>query len=201
MPGLTGHLKIMKQTAIYSGSFNPLHRGHLEILKHLVRDFDQVLLVVSPRNPLKPTATPSDAQARLQAAREAVSRHPELDGKVQVSDIEFRLGEPNYTIRTLEALTTQLHDSRLWLAIGGDQFSDFRRWKDYSRILLDHGICVFPRQGYDLPSLAADLQSENPAYRIRLMEMPLVNISSTQIRKALSRGEDPSSPLLFDMLF
>ena len=186
----------MKQTAIYSGSFNPLHIGHLEILKHLTRDFDHALLVVSPRNPLKPTATPSDAQARLQAAREAVSRHPELDGKVQVSDIEFRLGEPNYTIRTLEAVKSEHREAQLWLIIGGDQLSDFRRWKDYPSILLNHGICVFPREGYDIPALAADLQTENPAYRIRLMEMPLVNVSSTQIRAALSRGEDPSSLLM-----
>ena len=86
--------------------------------------------------------------------------------------------------------------SELWLIIGGDQLSDFRRWKDYPRILLDHGICVFPRQGYDLPALADDLQNENPAYRIRLMEMPLVNISSTQIREAFARGEDPSGLLM-----
>lgn len=186
----------MTQTAIYSGSFNPLHKGHLEILKHLVRDFDRVLLVVSPRNPLKPTATASDAKTRLQAAREAVARHPELQGKVQVSDIEFRLGEPNYTIRTLEALKAEHAESDLWLTIGGDQLSDFRRWKDYPRILLDHGICVFPRLGHDLPALAANLQSENPSYRIRLMDMPLVNISSTQIREALARGEDPSGLLM-----
>src|SRR5574344_1838507 len=111
----------MKQTAIYSGSFNPLHIGHLEILRHLVRDFDRVLLVVSPRNPLKSTATVSDAQARLEAAREAVARHPETASKVEVSDIEFRLGEPNHTIRTLEGLKSEQPDARLWLTIGGDQ--------------------------------------------------------------------------------
>ena len=186
----------MEQTAIYSGSFNPLHIGHLEILRHLVRDFDWVLLVVSPRNPLKSTATASNAKERLDAARKAVARHPELLGKVEVSDIEFRLGEPNYTIRTLEALKSEYPQSELWLIIGGDQLSDFRRWKDYPRILLDHGICVFPRQGYDLPALADDLQNENPNYRIRLMDMPLVNISSTQIREALSRGEDLSGFLM-----
>ena len=187
----------MKQTAIYSGSFNPLHIGHLEILRHLVRDFDRVLLVVSPRNPLKSTATVSDAQARLEAAREAVARHPETASKVEVSDIEFRLGEPNYTIRTLEGLKSEQPDARLWLTIGGDQLADFRRWKDYRRILLEHGICVFPRRGHDLTALAADLRKENPDYRIRLMEMPLIDVSSTQIREALARGEDPSGLLMY----
>ena len=186
----------MKQTAIYSGSFNPLHIGHLEILRHLVRDFDRVLLVVSPRNPLKSTATASNAKERLDAAQKAVARHPELLGKVEVSDIEFRLGEPNYTIRTLEALKSEYPDSELWLIIGGDQLSDFRRWKDYPRILLDHGICVLPRQGYDLPAIADNLQNENPAYRIRLVQMPLVNICSTQIREAISRREDLSGLLM-----
>ena len=186
----------MEQTAIYSGSFNPLHIGHLEILRHLVRDFDRVLLLVSPRNPLKSTATVSDAQARLEAAREAVARHPETATKVEVSDIEFRLGEPNYTIRTLEGLKSEQPDARLWLTIGGDQLADFRRWKDYRRILLEHGICVFPRRGHDLTALAADLRKENPDYRIRLMEMPLIDVSSTQIREALARGEDPSGLLM-----
>ena len=186
----------MEQTAIYSGSFNPLHIGHLEILRHLVRDFDRVLLVVSPRNPLKSTATASNAKERLDAARKAVASPPELHSKVEVSDIEFRLGEPNYTIRTLEALKSEYPQSELWLIIGGDQLSDFRRWKDYPIILLDHGTCGFPRQGYDHPALADDLQNENPAYRIRLMDMPLVNISSSQIREALSRGEDLSGLLM-----
>ncbi|MGN0191889.1 MAG: nicotinate (nicotinamide) nucleotide adenylyltransferase [Candidatus Cryptobacteroides sp.] len=186
----------MTQTAIYPGSFNPLHKGHLAILTRLLDDFNSIQLIVSPRNPLKPTATPADALQRLEAARQAVSRHPELNGKVTVSDIEFRIGEPNYTIRTLDTLKSEIPDSTLWLVIGGDQLSDFRRWKDYSRILLDHGICVFPRKGYDLPALAASLQEENPAYRIRLMDMPLVDVSSTQIRNALAHGEDPSSLLM-----
>ena len=96
----------------------------------------------------------------------------------------------------LEGLKAEQPDARLWLTIGGDQLADFRRWKDYRRILLEHGICVFPRRGHDLTALAADLRKENPDYRIRLMEMPLIDVSSTQIREALARGEDPSGLLM-----
>ena len=70
------------QVAVYSGSFDPLHLGHLAILRQLVDRFDAVYLVVSPQNPLKSEDKASGAERRLRAAREAVARHPELDGKV-----------------------------------------------------------------------------------------------------------------------
>ena len=178
-------------TVIFGGSFHPLHIGHLAILRALCErnDVDRVLLVVSPQNPLKDSISAESATERLEAAREAVARHPELAGKVEVCDIEFRLGPPNYTIRTLDALAAE--NTGLRLAVGGDQLADFRRWKDYARILLEYGLLVYPRDGFDSPALRDDLQRENPAYRITLIDAPLFNISSTALREGLiSRPED-----------
>ena len=145
----------------------------------------RVLLVVSPKNPLKDSISEDSAAGRLQAAREALARHPELAGKVEVSDVEFRLGPPNYTIRTLDALRDENPDTRFALAIGGDQLADFRRWKDYARILLEYGLMVYPREGFDSEALRNDLLAENPAYRIALLDAPLFNISSTSLRAGL----------------
>lgn len=182
-------------TAVYPGSFNPLHIGHLAILRRLTGLYERVLLVVSPINPLKATATALDAQARLEAAREALGRHPELGGKVTVSDVEFRLPTPNYTINTLEALKTENPADSFTLVVGGDQIADFRRWKDYRRILSDYGTAVFPREGFDSAEIREDLLREDYGYLISLIDMPLVRISSTQIRHAIASGEDVS-PLL-----
>lgn len=179
-------------TAVYGGTFNPLHIGHLAILRNLVKEFDRVLLVVSPKNPLKDVD--SDPMARLQAARQAVERHPELEGKVIVSDIEFRLPRPSYTINTLDALKEEGMEPVL--VIGGDQIADMRRWKDYQRILTEYGIAAFPREGVDSPAVKEDLLTEDPSYKIRLMDFPLVNVSSTQIREGLARGEDVSYLLM-----
>ncbi len=187
------------ETAVYSGSFNPLHIGHLAILQHLVKEFDKVLLLVSPKNPLKPSANAQDGLSRLDAAREALARHPELGpgngrGYVELSDLEFRLPLPNFTINTLDALARPGED--FTLVMGGDQLADIRRWRSYVRILKEYGAAVFPREGFDLEAIKAELLEEDPDYRIRLMDMPLVNVSSTEIRAASERGEDVSSLLM-----
>ena len=118
------------QVAVYSGSFDPLHLGHLAILRQLVDRFDAVYLVVSPQNPLKSEDKASGAERRLRAAREAVARHPELDGKVKVDDIEFSLGLPSYTIHTLDALQRREPGNSFCLVMGADSLAGFRRWKD-----------------------------------------------------------------------
>ncbi|MBP5539163.1 MAG: nicotinate (nicotinamide) nucleotide adenylyltransferase [Bacteroidales bacterium] len=183
-----------RATVVFSGSFNPLHIGHLAILRTLCEraGVDRVLLVVSPKNPLKDSISADSAPARLRAAREALERYPELAGKVGISDIEFRLGAPHYTIRTLDALAGETDlDTGLRLAIGGDQLADFRRWKDYTRILLEYGLLVYPREGFDSAALRDDLLAENPSYRITLLDAPQVDISSTALRKGLlSRPEE-----------
>ena len=182
--------------AVYSGSFNPLHIGHLSIMKHMTEKegFDYVYLIVSPKNPLKDGISSSSGPERYAAAMEAVQRHPEL--MVRVDDIELNMPEPHYTIRTPDALRQREPDNRFTLIIGADNLADIRRWKDYQRILADHGVAVYPRTCFDLEMIKQDLLDENPAYNIQIINAPMVDISSTQIREALSRGEDVSHLLM-----
>lgn len=170
--------------AVYSGSFDPLHIGHQAIMEHLTRDasYDCVYLVISPQNPLKDSSKADNATERYRAALEAVARHPEL--RVKVDDIELTMSAPHYTIRTLDALKAREPENDFTLVMGADNLSIIHRWKDASRILTDYGVIVFPREGYDLDSVVADLRAESPAYRISIADAPLVNISSTQIRES-----------------
>ena len=184
------------QVAVYSGSFDPLHKGHLGILRRLAELYDAVYMVVSPQNPLKEKGKALNAQQRLQAARASVARYPELDGKVRLDDIEFSLPQPSYTICTLDALKAREPGNSFTLAIGADNLADIRRWKDYTRILLEYGLTVFPRRGTDLQAAAQELLMENPDYRIRLMKDYLADVSSTQLRESLSRGKDVSGLLM-----
>ena len=168
--------------AVYSGSFNPLHIGHLAIMKHMTEKegFDLMYLIVSPKNPLKDNIASDTGRDRYDAALEAVRRHPGL--KVKVDDIELNMPEPHYTIRTLDALKVREPDNEFTFIMGADNLADIRRWKEYGRILKEYGVAVFPRTGFDLHAIKSDLIAEDPAYKILITEAQMVNISSTVIR-------------------
>lgn len=182
--------------AVYSGSFNPLHIGHLAIMKHAVEQagFDMVYLIVSPKNPLKDSISSASGPERYRAAVEAVERHSLL--KVKVDDIELTMPEPHYTIRTLDALKEREPDNRFTFIMGADNLADIRRWCDYSRILKEFGAVVFPRTGFDLDKTIQDLLKEDPEYKIHIFDAPMVDISSTQIREALASGKDTAAFLM-----
>lgn len=183
--------------AVYSGSFNPLHIGHLAIMKHLIEKagFDMVYLIVSPKNPLKDSISSDSAADRYNAAVEAVNRHFGTS-VVKVDDIELTMPEPHYTIRTLNALLEREPGNEFTLVIGADNLACIRKWKEYQRILTDFGVAVFPREGHDLKSIREGLMSENSNYEIRLLDAPLVTISSTEIREAIQHGKDISQYLM-----
>lgn len=182
--------------AVYSGSFNPLHVGHLAIIRHLIamEGFDMVYLVVSPKNPLKDNICADTAAERLRAAQEAVLRQGL--GKVRVDDIELRLPPPYYTIRTLDALRTREPENEFTLIMGGDQIASIRQWKDYGRILSEYGVLAYPRTGFDIEKTKESLQKENPSYRIGIIDAPVVDISSTAIREGIAAGEDMEKYLM-----
>lgn len=200
--------------AAYTGTFNPLHTGHLAIMKHLTQKhgFDSVYLIVSPQSPFKEYMKVESGMERFLAAKTAVARHPEL--KVFVDDIELHLPAPQYTIRTLDALKAREPENDFTLVIGADNLCDIDKWKDFRRILTEYGVIVYPRKGYDMTAIKERLMTEeyeglsisgcrempgndNSRFRIELMEdAPLVNISSTEIRAGIAAGQDMSRYLM-----
>ncbi len=184
------------QIAVYSGSFNPLHIGHLAILRFLTSEagFDRVYLVVTPQNPFKQSHSLPSGQGRFDAAAAAVARHPDLN--VQLEDIELKMPPPQYTIRTLDALREREPNNDFTLVIGADNLASFQGWRFHERILLEYGVVVFPRKGYHRGHDRARLLKENPAYRIRLLNAPRIDISSTEIREGMAAGKDMSAYLM-----
>lgn len=211
--------------AVYSGTFDPLHIGHQAIMEHLTNNkgFDWVYLVVSPQNPFKQSGLVKSGEQRYKAAVEAVRRHPELH--VWVDDIELHMEPPHYTIRTLEALKKREPENEFTLVIGADNLDSIRKWRDFPRILSEFGVAVYPRAGYDVRRIRERLHEEcknihMPAYvldnaethdldgtssleddranlyQIQIIDAPLCNISSTEIREAQARGIDMSKYLM-----
>ncbi len=184
------------RVAVYPGSFDPLHIGHLAILRHLCDScaFDEVYLVISPQNPFKEPGRARTAEQRYLAAVDAVRRHPELH--VRVDRIELEMPAPTYTIRTLDALREREPDNDFTLVIGADNLQDIHRWRDADRILGEYGLAVYPRSGYDREALRETLLARFRCRGIRLIEAPAIDISSSRIRAMQEEGLDVSAWLM-----
>lgn len=171
-----------KQVGIFSGSFNPIHVGHL-ILANYMREFtylDEVWFVVTPQNPLKEVSNLLNDDIRLEMTKLAVEGFNNL----KVSDIEFDMPKPSYTINTLDKLKTEHSDCDFTLIIGGDNWIKFPRWKENERLMKEFKILIYPRLGEEVHI------DRRHSQNIQLVNAPIVEISSTFIRESIRLGKD-----------
>lgn len=165
---------------LYFGSFNPIHKGHVGLAKYMLQreDVDEVWLVLSPHNPLKDISGLWAEQKRLALVRDACEHHNGL----KTCTVEFGLPKPNYTINTLRYLSRQFPGHRFSVLIGADNYEIFDKWRDYKEILANYRIYVYPRLGYcRKPGRFDEMEW--------LWDAPLFNVSSTEIRERMARGE------------
>ncbi|MBQ9704580.1 MAG: nicotinate-nucleotide adenylyltransferase [Paludibacteraceae bacterium] len=172
----------MKHIGIYSGSFNPVHNGHIALADYIRRQcgLDEVWLMVSPNNPLKAASSLMDEQIRLQLVQTALSGHTGL----RASDFEFSLPHPSYTVNTLRALSLHYPEYRFSLIIGSDNMALFDRWREWEYIYTHYPVIVYPRKGDDLSAL----RQHYPKMQV-LAEAPLFPYSSTEIRQRMQAGQ------------
>ncbi|MDD4922439.1 MAG: nicotinate (nicotinamide) nucleotide adenylyltransferase [Bacteroidales bacterium] len=162
------------RTGFYGGSFNPIHEAHLALGDYLISNalVDECWFVVSPLNPLKKTADPADARFRLEAVSHALEGH----SGCTASDIEFHLPLPSYTVQTLRYAIEKYPEREFVLLIGGDNLDVFTKWKEYEYLLAHFDILVYPRPG-------ASNKVPEDWKRMRIIDGPMMDISSTEIRK------------------
>ncbi len=171
----------LKKTGLFFGSFNPIHNGHLILANYMAEftDLDEVWFVVSPQNPLKSKSSLLADYHRLALVNLAIEDHI----KLKVSNIEFKMPKPSYTIDTLTWLTEQHKDRNFVVICGTDIFRSFHKWKNHDRILKYYQLYVYPRPGYHLDKYVND-----PA--ISLHDAPLMEISSSFIREGIKARKD-----------
>lgn len=166
---------------LFGGSFNPIHNGHVRLAKSLLQEaaLDEVWFLVSPQNPFKQDQQLLDDDKRLQLVRLALKEEPQL----MASDFEFHLPKPSYTWNTLQALEQEYPERKFTLLIGGDNWEAFDKWYRYEDILKRYPIIVYPREGSKVSGVKFQVSD------IQIVETPLINISSTQIRQRLHEGK------------
>lgn len=169
------------RTGVFGGTFNPIHIGHLALANYLCEygGLDEVWMVVSPQNPFKRDARLLDDHLRLAMVQAAVEGYP----KLRASDVEFHLPRPSYMIHTLKKLSATYPERAFSLIIGADNWLAFDRWKSADEILHNYPIIVYPRPGYTLHEAALP---DN----VKVVDTPLLEISSTFLRNALHEGKD-----------
>ena len=168
---------------LYFGTFNPIHIGHLIIANHMAEhsDLDQIWMVVTPHNPHKQKSSLLDDYHRLHMVHLATEDYP----KIQPSDIEFKLPQPNYTVNTLAHLQEKFPKHEFSLIMGEDNLNSLHKWKNYEVILQNHSIIVYPR----LHSGEIDSQFINHP-KIHKIDAPIIELSSTFIRESIKNGKN-----------
>lgn len=169
------------KTGLFFGSFNPIHIGHLAIASYMVEftDLDKVWFVVSPHNPLKNKESLLDDQQRLKMVKLAIAE----DSRFAVSDVEFSLSQPSFTIDTLNHLRNKNPGVEFSIIMGSDGLVTFKLWKKYQQII-DH----FKRYVYPRPN-TPDIFIHN-LENGTTVNAPLLDISSTFIRASIAANKN-----------
>tara|TARA_Y100000385_G_scaffold73807_1_gene74470 strand:+ start:3174 stop:3806 length:633 start_codon:yes stop_codon:yes gene_type:complete len=182
-----------KKIGLYFGSFNPIHMGHLVIANHMATytDLDEVWLVVTPQNPQKEAHEMIHEAHRLQMVILAVSENELLQG----SDIEFELPQPNYTAATMRHMRAIRADVEFSLIIGEDNFERLHTWRDHWEMVEKHRILVYPRRSSDqdnaaIPAAKPEEVIPRDHGNIQWCDAPMISISSTYLRKAITDQKD-----------
>lgn len=171
----------MKTIGLYFGSFNPPHIGHMIIANYMLEfsKMEELWFVVSPQSPMKDKKSLIDGRTRLEMTRLSIEKH----SRMRVSDVEFYLPKPNYTIHTLTVLGEKYPEYQFGLIMGMDNLQNLHKWKNWEVIRDQYPIWVYPRPGID-GDVNKSLQN------VQIIDAPLMEISSSMIRKSIADGKD-----------
>ena len=178
----------MKKIGLYPGTFNPIHYGHITLVDYFINntELDEVWVVLTPQNPFKKSNDLIKDNYRLEMANKIFNHLI----NIKVSNIEFQLEKPNYTIDTINRLLEDYPKNQFTLLIGEDNLANFHQWKDYSKILDLVNIFVYPRTKKN--AIDKGIISNS---KIMILDAPQIKVSSEEIREKMKEGSDIQSYL------
>lgn len=171
------------KVGLFFGSFNPIHVGHMIIASYMTEftDLEEVWFVVTPHSPFKKKKSLLSDNHRFQTVLVATEDY----SKLKPSRIEFELSQPNYTVDTLSYLYENYPKHNFCLIMGEDNLHSFHKWKNHEMILENHSIYVYPRI-----SKTKRISKFQDHVKVKFVDAPIVEISSTFIRNAIHNKKD-----------
>lgn len=167
--------------ALFFGSFNPIHIGHLILANYIVEntEVDELWFVVSPQNPLKSKKSLLHDYDRYDMVEMAIKNY----SKMRVTDVEFSMPRPSYTIDTLTYLQERFPQHHFSIIMGEDNLASLPKWKNYEALVKNHQIFVYPR--------VFDQSEENLTHKnIQKINAPIIELSATEIRKMIKENKN-----------
>lgn len=192
---------MMKQkVAVFGGTFNPIHLGHLHLCAECQREYQFQKIILMPDNlpPHKQVQQLATARQRLDMCRLAAEDIPFLE----VSDLELRLKGVSYTVQTLRKLTQNFPEVEWHWIIGSDMLYTFHQWYRYEEILSIAKVVAGAREQAEYDKMLSYREQLGPLKnRVEIIRLAAKPLSSTQVRKALETGEPVVRDYLPEQVF
>ncbi len=168
--------------AIFGGSFNPVHRGHYEIIRHinLQMEFHKIFVIPAYRNPFKDAPPSIPETVRVDMLQKTFSEF----SNVEICFFELKKRKTSYTFATLEHLRNQYSDHQFFLILGEDAFATFHLWTKADKIAEICNFLVFPRPSIKAPGKCEPDKQKFFSENAHWMNMNIPDISATKIRNS-----------------
>jgi len=176
--------------AIFGGTFDPIHIGHIHIAYEALYNLqlDKVLFMPAGNPPNKIDKKITDAQIRYNLVKTAIDPEPYFE----VSDYEINKKEKSYTYETVEFFSKMEPSIEWYFLVGLDSLMDLDNWRSLDRILNSCIVIAYNRAGFTMEDVLRQKEHIKKKYNkeIIFLNMPIIDISSTSIRDSIKEGRN-----------